>query len=128
MPARKGRGQGRADRFWSPSWKSSANAGRAIDAAWSGTPAAFEPRDVREMELSFSRGFSHGFLDGNNHKVLVLGDDARLEIADQASRHLEVHDCVRPSAEIDGGDGQRFIHRHHEVSGAVDPLAIAQGL
>jgi putative protease len=26
------------------------------------------------MELSFSRGFSHGFLDGNNHKVLVRGD------------------------------------------------------
>ena len=29
------------------------------------------------MELSFSRGFSHGFLDGNNHKVLVRGDHAK---------------------------------------------------
>ncbi len=29
------------------------------------------------MELSFSRGFSHGFLDGNNHKVLVRGDYAK---------------------------------------------------
>ena len=29
------------------------------------------------MELSFSRGFSHGFFDGNNHKVLVRGDYAK---------------------------------------------------
>ena len=50
---------------------------RAIDAAWAGRPVAFSPRDVQEMELSFSRGFSHGFLDGNNHKVLVRGDYAK---------------------------------------------------
>jgi putative protease len=43
----------------------------AIDAAWAGRPFEFTPRDVQEMQLSFSRGFSHGFLDGNNHKVLV---------------------------------------------------------
>ena len=47
---------------------------RAIDAAWENREAAFSRRDVREMELSFSRGFSHGFLDGNDHKVLVRGD------------------------------------------------------
>ena len=29
------------------------------------------------MQLSFSRGFSHGFLDGTNHKVLVRGDYAK---------------------------------------------------
>ena len=49
----------------------------AIDAAWAGRPVAFSPRDVQEMQLSFSRGFSHGFLDGNNHKVLVRGDYAK---------------------------------------------------
>ncbi len=49
----------------------------AIDAAWAGEPVEFTPRDVREMQLSFSRGFSHGFLDGNNHKVLVRGDYAK---------------------------------------------------
>ncbi len=49
----------------------------AIDAAWAGEPVVFTPRDVREMQLSFSRGFSHGFLDGNNHKVLVRGDYAK---------------------------------------------------
>ncbi len=47
---------------------------RAIDEAWEGRPVDFSPRDVQEMELSFSRGFSRGFLDGNNHKVLVRGD------------------------------------------------------
>ena len=50
---------------------------RAIDAAWAGRPAEFNRREVQEMEMSFSRGFSHGFLDGNNHKVLVRGDYAK---------------------------------------------------
>ena len=49
----------------------------AIDEAWAGRPVSFSPRDVQEMQLSFSRGFSHGFLDGTNHKVLVRGDYAK---------------------------------------------------
>jgi putative protease len=49
----------------------------AIDAAWARQPIQFSPRDVEEMQLSFSRGFSHGFLDGTNHKVLVRGDYAK---------------------------------------------------
>jgi len=50
---------------------------RAIDAAWAGRPAEFSRREVQDLEMSFSRGFSHGFLDGNNHKVLVRGDYAK---------------------------------------------------
>ncbi len=50
---------------------------QAIDEALAGRPVAFSADEVREMELSFSRGFSHGFLDGNNHKVLVRGDYAK---------------------------------------------------
>ena len=50
---------------------------QAIDEAVAGRPVAFSPDEVREMELSFSRGFSHGFLDGNDHKVLVRGDHAK---------------------------------------------------
>ncbi len=50
---------------------------RALDAACSGQPLAFSRREVQDMEMSFSRGFSHGFLDGNNHKVLVRGDYAK---------------------------------------------------
>ncbi len=50
---------------------------RAIDNAWEGRALEFSRRDVQDMEMSFSRGFSHGFLDGNNHKVLVRGDYAK---------------------------------------------------
>ena len=43
----------------------------AIDSAVAGRPVAFTPRDVEEMELSFSRGFSPGWLKGCDHKMLV---------------------------------------------------------
>jgi putative protease len=44
---------------------------RAIDTAMAGQPVAFTPRDVEEMELTFSRGFSPGWLAGIDHKMLV---------------------------------------------------------
>jgi putative protease len=44
---------------------------RAIDAAVAGRPVAFTPKEVEEMELSFSRGFSPGWLEGCDHKRLV---------------------------------------------------------
>ena len=44
---------------------------QAIDAALAGRPVEFTPRDVEEMELSFSRGFSPGWLGGCDHKMLV---------------------------------------------------------
>ncbi len=44
---------------------------QAIDAAVAGKPVSFTPRDVEEMELSFSRGFSVGWLQGCDHKALV---------------------------------------------------------
>jgi putative protease len=43
----------------------------AIDAALAGQPVEFTPRQVQEMELSFSRGFSPGWLNGCDHKMLV---------------------------------------------------------
>ena len=49
----------------------------AIDGALAGESNPISPEAIREMELSFSRGFSHGFLDGNNHKILVRGDYAK---------------------------------------------------
>ena len=62
------------------------------------------------MELSFSRGFSHGFLDGNNHKVLVRGDYAKkrgidlgvVESVTGAGVRLTVKAPVKP------GDGLVF--------------------
>ena len=44
---------------------------QAIDTAVAGKPVAFTPREVEEMELSFSRGFSPGWLRGCDHKMLV---------------------------------------------------------
>ena len=43
----------------------------AIDQAVASQPVALSPRDVEEMELSFSRGFSPGWLGGCDHKMLV---------------------------------------------------------
>ena len=45
----------------------------AIDTALAGRPVRFTPRQVEEMELSFSRGFSPGWLGGCHHKRLVPG-------------------------------------------------------
>src|SRR3954463_12384851 len=44
---------------------------QAIDAAIACQPVQFTPREVEEMELSFSRGFSPGWLGGCDHKMLV---------------------------------------------------------
>jgi U32 family peptidase len=82
----------------------------AIDQAWAGRPVSFTPRDVQEMQLSFSRGFSHGFLDGTNHKVLVRGDHAKkrgiliglVESIDQAGVRLTAAAPIKP------GDGVVF--------------------
>ncbi len=43
----------------------------AIDTALAGRPVEFTPSQVEEMELSFSRGFSPGWLGGCDHKMLV---------------------------------------------------------
>jgi len=46
---------------------------RAIDAAVAAQASPLTADDVREMELSFSRGFSPGWLQGCDHKMLVPG-------------------------------------------------------
>ncbi|HEY0980746.1 DUF3656 domain-containing U32 family peptidase [Schlesneria sp.] len=45
----------------------------AIDSAMRGEAIDVSRDDVREMELSFSRGFSVGWLKGDDHKMLVPG-------------------------------------------------------
>jgi putative protease len=83
---------------------------RAIDAAMAGKPVDITKDDVREMELSFSRGFSPGWLQGDDHKMLVpglssakrgvhLGEIVRV-------RHNRVE--VRLTAPIKRGDGVVF--------------------
>jgi U32 family peptidase len=47
----------------------------AIDAI-GGTGGQPAPQDVAEMEMAFSRGFCHGWLDGNNPHALVSGQSS----------------------------------------------------
>ena len=83
---------------------------RAIDAAAAGSAAAFSQRDVTEMELSFSRGFSPGWLHGCDHKQLVPATSS----AKRGVRVGEVLDVrkgrvvVRLSNSLAAGDGVVF--------------------
>jgi putative protease len=105
----------------------------AIDAAFAGRPAAFAPRDVQEMQLSFSRGFSHGFLDGNNHKVLVRGDYAkkrgiRLGVVESITPHgvrMNVEAPVKPG---DGlvFDGDESIGRDEQGGRVYEVIALGR--
>ncbi|WP_145039206.1 U32 family peptidase [Paenibacillus sp. Y412MC10] len=46
---------------------------KAIDRYFDGEDARPSKEEVRELQQSFSRGFTHGFLDGTNNKKLVEG-------------------------------------------------------
>jgi putative protease len=46
---------------------------RALDAALAGQSFRLSSPERLDLEQSFSRGFSHGFLSGVNHQVLVQG-------------------------------------------------------
>ncbi|WP_096467752.1 DUF3656 domain-containing U32 family peptidase [Aneurinibacillus soli] len=46
---------------------------RAIDAYFEGKDYTPSDSEVRELQQSFSRGFTHGFLEGTNNKKLVDG-------------------------------------------------------
>ena len=48
----------------------------AIDAACAGHRARFTPQQIAELEVSFSRGFSPGWLEGCDHKALVPGQSS----------------------------------------------------
>lgn len=46
---------------------------KEIDKYFAGDESAPSKEEVRELQQSFSRGFTHGFLDGTNNKQLVEG-------------------------------------------------------
>ena len=52
----------------------------------------------------------------------------RLRGRRRAAPSAQIDDGVDAAAEIDGGDAERFVHRHHEVAGAVDAAAVAERL
>ncbi|MBP2001738.1 putative protease [Paenibacillus shirakamiensis] len=46
---------------------------KAIDLYFDGNEERVSKEEIRELQQSFSRGFTHGFLDGTNNKQLVEG-------------------------------------------------------
>ena len=118
----------------------------AIDSVVAGEPVEFSEREVEEMELSFSRGFSPGWLGGCDHKMLVPGlssakrgvligqvrDVRRGRVRVELSGRLKAGDGVvfegdRVAGEEQGGrvftvdrDGKR---QTKEVSGGLVELA-----
>jgi putative protease len=112
---------------------------QAIDSAVAGVPVQFTPRQVEEMELSFSRGFSPGWLRGCDHKALVpathsakrgvrigkvLGvDRGRVRVALQG--RLKAGDGVelegdRAAGEQQGGRLFGIYRKGRRVAGEVD--------
>jgi putative protease len=112
---------------------------QAIDAALAQRPSGLSPRDVEEMELSFSRGFSHGWLGGCDHKMLVpaLSSSKRgvflgrvqhvspgrvsVELADHSLKRGDgvVFDCGRPVDDEQGGRVYEIFERGRSLTGSV---------
>lgn len=80
---------------------------RAIDQTLGEGEVRVSRRDRQEMELSFSRGFTPGWLEGNDHKQLVPG----LRAAKQGIVLGEVAEVrgeefrIRVAADVSLGDG-----------------------
>ncbi|MFM1904708.1 MAG: putative protease YhbU precursor [Planctomycetota bacterium] len=87
---------------------------RAIDAALAGRPVGFTPRDVEEMELSFSRGFSPGWLEGCDHKRLVPARSSAKRgvrlgtVVDVRGRRIVVELATGLAGGVKRGDGLAF--------------------
>ncbi len=84
---------------------------RALDAAIERRPSPLTEGDGQDLRYSFSRTFSHGFLDGSDHQKLVHGRYpghrgvlvGRVEEVHARARHVLVHS--EPDApELKAGD------------------------
>src|SRR5687767_4018810 len=57
-----------------------------------------------------------------------IRDQLTLQIADTLDLELQIDHRMWPPAEIDRRHTKRFVHRHDEVAGAIDALAVAERL
>ncbi len=82
----------------------------AIDAAMNQQPVHFDVNARQEMELSFSRGFSPGWLEGCDHKRLVPALSSAKRGVYLGEVVTVLTDCVevRLAASIKRGDGIVF--------------------
>jgi putative protease len=99
---------------------------KAIDAAVAGLAPEISDKDVRDMQLSFSRGFSHGWLDGCDHKMLVpaISSSKRGVLLGKVESVNERYGRVRIEAvgPVKAGDGLAFEQprgQEHEIGGRV---------
>lgn len=97
---------------------------QAIDAAFAGAPLTFSREDVAEMELSFSRGFSHGWLQGCDHKALVEGRSSdkrgvRLGTVRGVQRERVLIELAAPVKRGDGIAFQTGESEANELGGRV---------
>ena len=101
---------------------------QAVDAALAGRPERMTAAQQRDMELSFSRGFSPGWLEGCDHKRLVPGLSSTkrgvyLGRITHVSGDAFTIDSAAPLAIGDGIvlEGDRFAGR--EIGGRIYELA-----
>jgi putative protease len=89
---------------------------RAIDAAAADREANFTDQDVAEMELSFSRGFSPGWLGGCDHKMLVpgLSSAKRGVLVGEVKSVRGQHVVVAARRPVVPGDGVVFAGNREE--------------
>ena len=82
----------------------------AIDAAFSGDKAAFSSPQVNDLEMSFSRGFSPGWLKGNDHKMLVPATSSakRGVLIGEVVSTVGDRVLIRLESSIAAGDGVVF--------------------
>jgi len=91
---------------------------RALDEACAGHAVEMSAQDVEEMELSFSRGFSPGWLEGNDHKRLVpgLSSAKRGVLLGTVTGKRGNRVAVQLHASIARGDGVAFANTGAEKS------------
>ncbi len=96
----------------------------AIDGALSGRPVRFTRRQIQQMEQSFSRGFSPGWLNGCDHKMLVpaLSSSRRGVLLGEVTAVFRDRVQVRLDYLVAAGDGVVFEgdrFRQEEQGGRV---------
>ncbi|MGO4110588.1 DUF3656 domain-containing U32 family peptidase [Paenibacillus sp. YAF4_2] len=83
---------------------------KAIDSYFAGDLTGPSKEEIRELQQSFSRGFTHGFLTGTNNKQLVDGTfpKSRGVYLGRVERILRDAVTIRLEAPLKRGDGIVF--------------------
>ncbi|MBI3097435.1 MAG: U32 family peptidase [Planctomycetes bacterium] len=83
---------------------------KAVDEAWAGRAARWAPDEVLELQQVFTRGFSHGFLDGADHQSLIpaLSPKKRGPFLGRVSAIADGRVRLRIESPVKPGDGVSF--------------------